>query len=177
MDVAGIKRKFSNFNASCREMWRRHYSNKTIAEEWVRYHLGSTFWTKRSSVEEWDSEVADMEEHYESAKRHAAAAMDYAEKSQDHAERLGWVKNYREMFEISLQHEITWGSAVRFAEIKSEEFMAMAWIACDKAYLAKALLLKIKHNAQWVREKKEFDDEMPEHVKNETLERCVMFSD
>ena len=68
-------------------------------------------------------------------------------------------------------------SAVRYAEIKSEEFMTMAWIAHDKAYLAKASLLKIKHKAQWVKEKKEFDDEMPERVKNEIPERHVVFSD
>jgi len=175
--AAGIKRKFSNFNTSCWEMWRRHFSNKAIAEEWVRDHLRSTFWTKRSSVEEWDSKVADMEEQYESAKPHTAGAMDYAKKSQDHTERLGWVKDHGEMFEISPQYEITWGSAVCYAEIKSEEFMAVAWIAHDKAYLAKASLLKIKHKAQWVKEKKEFDDEMSERVKNETPERNVMFSD
>jgi len=57
-------------------MCRRHFSNKALAEEWVRDHLRSTFWTKRSSVEEWDSRVADMEEQYESA-----AAMNYAEKT------------------------------------------------------------------------------------------------
>ena len=149
MGAPGIKRKFSNFNTSCREMWRRLYSNETIAEEWVRDHLGNAFWTKRSSVEKWDSKVSDMEKHYE----------------------------YGETFEISLQYEITWGSAVRYAEITSEEFMAMAWIARDKAYLAKASLLKIKHKAQWVKEKKEFDDELSEHVKNEKPERNVMFFD
>jgi len=177
VDAAGIKRKFSNFNTKCREMWRRHFSNEALAEEWVRYHLRSTFWTKRSSDEEWDSKVADMEEQYEFAKCHAAVAMDYAEKSEDHAERLGWVKDHGKMFEISPQYEITWGSAVRFAKIKSEEFMAEAWISRDKAYLSKSSLLKIKHKAQWVKEKKEFDDEMSEHVKNETPERNVMFSD
>jgi len=98
--AAGIKRKFSNFNASCRKMLR-YFTSKALAEEWVRDHLRSTFWTKRSSVEEWDSRVADMEEQYESAKRHAAAAMNYAEKTQDHAEHLGWVKDHKEMIEIS----------------------------------------------------------------------------
>ena len=177
MGAAGIKRKFSNFNNCCWEMWRRHFSNEALAEEWVRDHLRSTFWTKHSSVEEWDSKVADMEEQYESAKRHAAVAMEYAKKSQDHAEGLGWVKDHGEMFEISPQYEITWGSAVRFAEIKSDEFMAEAWIAHDKAYLAKATLQKIKHKAQWIREKKEFDEGMSERVKNEKPKRNVMFSD
>jgi len=55
--------------------------------------------------------------------------------------------------------------------------MAMAWIARNKAYLAKASLLKMKHKAQWVRKKEELDDEMPVCAKNETQERCVMFSD
>ena len=118
-----------------------------------------------------------MEEQNESAKRHAAAAMDFAEKTQDHTEKLGWVKDHGEMFEISLQYEITLGSAVRFAEIKSDEFMAMAWITRDKAYLAKASLQKIKHKAQWIKEKKEFDEGMSERVKNEIPERNVMFSD
>jgi len=36
-----------------------------------------------------EKKIADMEERYESAKRFATAAMDYAEKSQDHAENLG----------------------------------------------------------------------------------------
>jgi len=88
----------STFNTSCREMWRRRYSNEAIAEEWVRDRLGSTFWTKHSSVEEWDCKVADMVGHYESAKGHAAAALGYAEKSQDHTERLGWVKDHGESF-------------------------------------------------------------------------------
>ena len=153
------------------------YSIKAIAEEWVRDHLRGTFWTKQSSVEEWDTKSADMEEHYESTKRHAAAAMDYTEKSQDHAERLGSVKDHGEMFEISPQYEITWGSAVRYAEIKSDESMAMAWIAHDKAYLARASLLKTKHRAQWAKEKKEFDDEISERAKNETPEHYVVFSD
>jgi hypothetical protein len=81
MGAAGIKRKFANFITSCREMWRRHFSNEALAEEWVRDHFRSTFWTKRSSVEEWDSKVADMEEQYEFAKRHAVEAMAYVEKS------------------------------------------------------------------------------------------------
>jgi len=93
--------------------------------------------------------------------------MDYAEKSQDHAERLGWMKDWGEMFEISPQHEITWGSAVRYVEIKSDEYMAMARIARDKAYLARALLFKTKHRAQWAKEKIEFDDELSECAENE----------
>ena len=67
-----------------------------------------------------------MEEQYKSAKGFAAAAMDYTEMSQDHAERLGWMKDYEEIFEISPKHKITWGSAVRFAEIKSDEYLDMA---------------------------------------------------
>ena len=157
--------------------WRGYFSDEAGAEEQVRDDLRSTTLIRQSTVEEWNNKIANMEEGYESAKRFASAAMAFAEKSQDHAERLGWVKDHGEMFEISPQYEITWGSAVRYAEIKSEEFMAMDWIACDKAYLAKASLLKIKHKAQWVKEKKEFDDEMSEHVKNETPERHVMFSD
>ena len=102
--------------------------------------------------------------------------MNYAEKSQDHAENLGWVKDYEERFEISPQHRITWGSAVRFAEIRSEEYMAIAKIAQDKAYLAKALLLKAKHRAQWAREwaKDEEDSEIEtsECIENEIPE-CV----
>ena len=89
---------------AAREMWRGRYSIEAIAEEWVRDSLRRTIWTRHSSVEEWDSRVADMEEPYESIKRFAARAMDYAEKSQDHAERLSWMKDYGEMFEISLQH-------------------------------------------------------------------------
>jgi len=65
---------------------------------------------------------------------------------------------------------------LKFAEIKSEEFMAMAWITRDKAYLAKAELKKIKHKAQWIREKKEFDEGMSERVQNEKLERNIVFS-
>ena len=109
-------------------MWCGRYSIEAIAEEWVRNSLRRTIWTEHSSVEEWDSKVADMEERYKSAKCLAATSMDYAEKSRDHAERLGWMKDWGEMFEISPQHEITWGSAVRYAEIKSDEYMAMAWI-------------------------------------------------
>jgi len=52
--AVGIKRKFSNFNASCKEM-SRYFTSEALAEEWVRDHFRSTFWTKRSSVEEWDS--------------------------------------------------------------------------------------------------------------------------
>jgi len=62
-------------------MWRGRYSIEAIAEERVRNDLRRTIWTKHSSVEEWDSKIADMEERYKSAKRVAAAAMDYAEKS------------------------------------------------------------------------------------------------
>ena len=94
--AAGIKRKFSNFNASCKEMLC-YFTSEALAEEWVRDHFRSTFWTKRSSVEEWDSRIADAEEQYESAKCHAAAAMNYAERNQDHAEHLGWEKDHGEM--------------------------------------------------------------------------------
>jgi len=74
------------------------------------------------------------------------------------------------MFEISPQHEITWGSAVRYAEIKSDEYIAMAWITRDKAYLARASLFKTKHPAQWAKEKIEFDDEMSECAENDIPE-------
>jgi len=81
---------------------------------------------------------------------------------------LGWGKDYEEMFEISPQYKVTWGSAVRFTEIRSDEYMAMARIAQDKAYLARALLLKAKHRAQWVKEwakeKEESESEIPECV-------------
>jgi len=46
-------------------------------------------------------------------------------------------------------------------------YMAMAWIPRDKAYLARALLFKTKHRAQWAKEKIEFDDEMSESAGNE----------
>jgi len=157
-----------------RDAWQGYSSNEGIAEEQIRDNFRSTIWTRQSSVEEWDNKIADMEERYESAKRFAAAAMDYAEKSQDHAEKLGRMKNYGEMFEISPQHKITWGSAVRFAEVKSDEYMAMAWIALDKAYLTKALLFKAKHRAQWEREwakeKVESEDEIFECAENEIPE-------
>jgi len=48
------------------------------------------------------------------------------------------MKDYGEIYEISPQYEITWGSAVCYAKIKSDENMAIAWVAQDKAYLAKA---------------------------------------
>jgi len=155
----------------------RYFTSKALAEEWVRDHFRGTFWTKRSSVEEWDSRIADGEEQYESAKCHSAEAMNYGERNQDHAEHLGWEKDHGEMIEVSPQYEITWDSAVRFAEIESEEFMAMAWIARDKAYLAKATFKKIKHKAQWIKEKKEFDEGMSERMKDEKSERNVVFSD
>jgi len=74
-------------------MWHGRYSIEAIAEERVRNSLRRTIWTRHSNVGEWDSKVADMEERYESAKCLAAASMDYAEKSRDHAERLGWMKD------------------------------------------------------------------------------------
>jgi len=82
-------------------------------------------------------------------------------------QKLGWVKDYEEIIEISQQYKVTWGSAVRFAEIKSDEYMAIASIAQDKAYLAKAylakaLLHKAKHRAQWAKEKEESKSEIPE---------------
>ena len=101
--------------------WRGFFSNEEGAEGQVRHDLRSTTRIRQSSAEEWNSKIADMEEQYESAKHFAAAAMDYAEKSQDHAENLGWVKDYEEILEISPQHKITWGSAVWFAKIRSEE--------------------------------------------------------
>jgi len=82
-------------------MWLGRYSIEAIAEERVRNNLKRTIWTRHSSVEELDSKIAGMEERYESTKRIAAAAMDYAEKSQDCPERLSWMKDYGEMFEIS----------------------------------------------------------------------------
>ena len=91
--------------------------------------------------------------------------MEYAEKSQDRAEKLGWVKDYEEIIEISPQYKVTWSSAVRFAEIKSEEHMAIARIVQDKSYLAKALLHKAKHRAQWAKEKEESKSEIPEWVR------------
>ena len=86
------------------------------------------------------------------------------------------MKDYGEMFEISPQHKITWGSAVRYAEIKSDESTAIAWITHNKAYLDRSSLLKTKHRAQWAKEKVEFDDEMSERAENETPERYVVFS-
>jgi len=74
--------------------WRGYFSNEAGAEEQVRDHLRSTTWIRQSSVEEWDNKIADMEERYEVAKRFAAATMDFAEKSQDHAKNLGWMKEY-----------------------------------------------------------------------------------
>ena len=53
----------------------------------------------------------------------------------------------------------------------------MAWIARDKAYLAKATLKKIKHKSQWIREKKEFDEGMSDCMKNKEPERNIVFSD
>jgi len=44
----------------------------------------------------------------------------------------------------------------------------MAWIARDKAYLARAWLLKTKCRAQWAKEKMEFDEEMSGCAENET---------
>jgi len=72
----------------------RYFTSKALAEEWVRVHFRSTFWTKRSRVEEWDSRAADVEEQYESTKCHAPTAMNYAEKTQDHAQHLGLVKDH-----------------------------------------------------------------------------------
>ena len=53
----------------------------------------------------------------------------------------------------------------------------MAWIARDKAYLAKTTLKEIKHESQWIREKKEFDEGMSERMKDEKPERNIVFSD
>jgi len=47
---------------TARELWRGRYSIKAIAEERVRNSIRRTIWTRHSSVEEWDSKVADMEE-------------------------------------------------------------------------------------------------------------------
>jgi len=97
--AAGIKRKFSNFNTSCKKM-SRYFTSEALAEERVRDHFRSTFWTKRSSVEEWDDRIADAEEQYESAKHHAASAMSQAEKTHDFAEHLSWEKDHGEMIEV-----------------------------------------------------------------------------
>jgi len=78
--------------------WLGYFSNEEGAEEQVRHDLRSTTWIRQSSAEEWNNKIAEMEERYESAKHFAAAAMDYSEKSQDHAEKLGWVKDYEEIF-------------------------------------------------------------------------------
>jgi len=101
---AELELNVSHSTLATGKMWHGRYSIEAIAEEWVRDSLRSTIYTRHSSVEEWDSRVADMEERYESAKRFAVAAMDHAKKSQDLAERLSWMKDYGEMFEISPQH-------------------------------------------------------------------------
>jgi len=44
-----------------------------------------------------------------------------------------------------------WGSAVGHAEIKSEEYMAMAEIAQGKVYLARARIRKAKISAEWAK--------------------------
>ena len=149
-----------------RGTWRGYFSNEKGANEEVRDDLRSCTCIRPSNAEEWDNKIADMEERYESAKGFAAAAMDYSEKPQDHAEKLGWVKDYEETIEISLQYKVTWGPAVQSTQIRSDEYMAIARIAQDKAYLAKALLIKAKHRAQWAKEwakeKEESKNEIPE---------------
>ena len=92
-----------------------------------------------------------MEERVVSAKRYAANMLEIAEKAQDHAEELGSLKEVEEIIEISLQFRITWGSAVCHAEIKSEEYMAMAEIAQGKVYLAQARVRKAKISAEWAK--------------------------
>ena len=152
--------------------WRGFYSNEAIAEERVRNDLRSTIWTNVLAQKNGIVRQLTWRNHPSPPNIIAVAAMDYAEKSQDHTERLGWMKDYEEIFDISPQHEISQGSSVSFAKIKSDEYMAIAWIAQDKAYLAKASLLKTKHRAQWAKEKIEFDDEMSECADNEIPE-CV----
>jgi len=57
-----------------------------------------------------------------------------------------------EVVEISPQIRITWGLAVCHAEVKSEEYMAVAEIAQGEVYQAQARVRKAKISAEWAKE-------------------------
>jgi len=129
----------------------RYRSREENAEVQIKESLRGSAWSRTVSVEEWSSRIAELEEHVLSAKRYAANMLEIAEKAQDHAEELGFLKEAEEIIEISLQIRVTRGSAVRHAEIKSKEYMAMAEIARGKVYLAQARVRKAKISVEWAK--------------------------
>jgi len=73
------------------------------------------------------------------------------EKAQDYTEELGSLRSAEEVVEISPQFKITWGSAVRHAEVKSEEYVAAAEIAQGKVYMTQAKVAKARISAEWAK--------------------------
>jgi len=78
----------------------------------IKESLRDSVWSRTVSAEEWSSRIANLEERVVSAKRYAANMLKIAEKAQDDAEELGFLKDSEEIIDISLQFRITWGSAV-----------------------------------------------------------------
>ena len=126
-------------------------SREENSEVQIKESLRDSIWSRTVSAEEWSSRIAKLEERVVSAKRYAANILEIAEKAQDHVEELGFLKEVAEIIEISPQFRVTRGSAVRHAEIKSEEYMAMAEIAKGKVYLAQARVRKAKISAEWAK--------------------------
>ena len=126
-------------------------SREENAEVQIQESLRNGAWARTVDAEEWSNRIAKLEEQVVSAKRYAANMLEIAEKAQDHAEELGFLKEAEETIEISPQFRITWGSAICHAEAKSEEYMAMAEIAEGKVYPAQARVRKAKISAEWAK--------------------------
>jgi len=94
-------------------MWSRYFWSEAITEEQVKDDLRRSTYIRPSTAEEWDNKIAKTEERYQSAKHFAANQVEFAEKSQDHTEKLGWVRDAEDIIEIHPQYKVTWGSAVR----------------------------------------------------------------
>jgi len=129
----------------------RYRSREENAEVQIKESIRDSALARTVDAEEWSNKIAELEEGVVSAKRYAASMLEIAEKAQDHAEELGSLKEAKEIIEICPQFRVTRGSAVCHAEIKSEEYMAMAEIAPGKVYLAQARVHKAKISPEWAK--------------------------